>query len=149
VPTYLHEPQFYSMTAYDGMRDAGHHHFEYAITAYDAPFAGSSVVNDAEGYNAGLVAVPGIAKLPQAPQCDSDHVRISALKLAEQGGGLIIRLWEYRGRGGDVSVRLPAGVKDVAKVNMLERQAEPLTMRNGRVSLRVRPWEIATLRAEF
>jgi alpha-mannosidase len=149
VPTYLHEPQFYSMTAYDGMRDAGGHVFEYALTAYDAPFADSSVVNDAEGYNAGLVAVPGTAHLPQAPVCESDHVRISALKCSEQGRGLVIRLWEYRGRGGEIAVRLPDGVKHVAKVNMLERRPQPLTIRNGRVSLRVRPWEIATLRAEF
>jgi len=156
VPTYLHEPQFYSMTAYDGMRDAGDHHFEYAVTAYDSPLRSSSVVNDAEGYNAGVVAVPGTARLPQTPQCDSDHVRISAVKMAEQGGGVIIRLWEYRGRGSDVVVRLPGGVRSVAKVNLLERHGTGilpasglLEMRDGTVRFRMRAWEIATLRAAF
>ncbi|MCY3020796.1 MAG: glycosyl hydrolase-related protein [Planctomycetota bacterium] len=149
VPTYLHEPQFYSMTAYDGMRDAGDHLFHYAITAYDKPFAASDVVNDAEGYNDGLIAAPGVARLPRAPQCLSDHVRISALKMAEQGGGLIIRLWEYRGQGGEVSVRLPDGVQRVSKVNLLERQPQPLDLRGGMVRFAVRPWEIATLLAEL
>ncbi|MGD0093156.1 MAG: glycosyl hydrolase-related protein, partial [Planctomycetota bacterium] len=149
VPTYLHEPQFYSMTAYDGMRDAGYHDFSYAITAYDKPFAESDVVNDAEGYNARLIVQPGVARLPQAPQCLSDHVRISALKMAEQGEGPIVRLWEYRGRGGDAAVRFPETVRSVSKVNLLERQPQPLEVRDGTVRFAVRAWEIATLRAEF
>jgi hypothetical protein len=31
IPTYLHEPYFYSMLDYDGMRDAGDHCFTYAL----------------------------------------------------------------------------------------------------------------------
>ncbi|HEY3324804.1 MAG TPA: glycosyl hydrolase-related protein [Planctomycetota bacterium] len=149
VPTYLHEPNFYSMTAYDGMRDAGNHVFEYAITAYDAPFAESSVVNDSESYNTELIAVEGLAEIPQAPQCESDHVRISALKCAEHNDDLIVRLWEYRGKGGEVSVRLPERAARVSKVNLLERQPEPLEIHAGRVRFAMRPWEIATLRIEI
>jgi len=148
VPTYLHEPSYYSMTDYDGMRDAGGHQFKYALTAYDSPFAESSIVNDAEGYNAGLLTVEGEVKLPEAPRVESDHVRISALKWAEQGEAIIVRLWEYRGRSGVAEVAVPAKIRAAAKVNLLERQAQPLAIENSRVKVPVRGWEIATLRLE-
>jgi alpha-mannosidase len=145
VPTYLHEPEFYTMTDWDGMRDAGKHRFDYAVTAYPGPLPESDVVLDAASYNAGLLAVAGGLNLPEAPQVRSKVARLAALKWAEQGQALILRLHEFRGKGGPVEVRVPSVIKRVARVNLLERQAEPLALEDGRVSLTVRSWEIATL----
>ena len=117
VPTYLHEPEFYSMTAYDGMRDEGQHEFEYAVTAYPQPFAENRIVLDAEGYNAGLLAVPGRANLPLMPAVQSDNVRLAAVKWAEesidsyQANALILRLVEYRGRPGQATISLPGYIR--------------------------------------
>jgi alpha-mannosidase len=155
VPTYLHEPEFYSMTAYDGMRDEGQHDFEYAVTAYHQSFAENRIVLDAEGYNAGLLAVPGRANLPLMPAVQSDNVRLATVKWAEESvdsyqvNALILRLAEYRGRAGQATVSLPGYIRNVAKVNMLERQAESLPVTNGKVQLNIRAWEIATLRLEL
>ncbi|MBE3070293.1 MAG: hypothetical protein IMZ66_08660 [Planctomycetes bacterium] len=148
VPTYLHEPYYYTMTEFDGMRDAGRHHFEYALAAYDVPFAESTVVADAEGYNAGLLVAPGEARLPEGPRVRSDHVRLAAMKRAEKGKALILRLVEFRGRAGEAEVALPWPVRGAAKVNLLEREARPLAVTGGRVRVPVRGWEIATLRVE-
>ncbi|HEY3379430.1 MAG TPA: glycoside hydrolase family 38 C-terminal domain-containing protein [Armatimonadota bacterium] len=145
-PTYLHEPQWYSMTEYDGMRDAGHHQFAYALTAYAVPFAESDIVRDATAYNAGLLAVPGRVALPDAPAVTSDHVRIAALKPAEDGPDMMLRLWEYRGASGVAEVTLPAGVRAVMQVNLLEADMQPLTIHEGRMQLALHPWEITTLR---
>ena len=145
-PVCLHEPKTgYVMTEFDGMRDAGRHHFEYALTAYDCVFAAGPVAQDAETFNAGLPAVPGRVELPAAPVVESDCARLSALKWAEQGDALILRIWEFRGQGGDCSVRLPAGFSKAARVNLLERESETLAIRDGCVALTLRPWEIATL----
>ena len=149
VPTYLHEPQYYTMTEYDGMRDAGDHHFEYAIAAYAEPLAKSEAVADAEGYNAGLIALAGEVRLPKGPEVRSDHVRLAALKWAEQGRALIVRLSEFRGKAGEVEVTAPAGARAAARVNLLERRGRPLAIAGGRVSVQVRGWEIATLRFEM
>jgi len=155
VPTYLHEPEFYSMTAYDGMRDEGQHEFEYAVTAYRQPFVESPVVLDAEGYNAGLLALPGRTNLPLMPILESDNVRLAAVKWAEDctdhylGNALILRLVEYRGRHGQAAINLPGYVHSAAKVNLLERQAEPLPVSNGKINVSLRAWEIATLRLEL
>jgi alpha-mannosidase len=149
MPTYLHEPQFCSMTDYDGMRDAGSHRFEYALTAYDVPFARSSVVGDAESYNAGLLAVSGHAKLPEAPVVSSDCVRVSCIKQAEKDHAMIIRLWEYRGQGGWVRIGVPETVKTVSRVNLLERRAVLVEIENGAVAFEMKPWQIATLRLDI
>jgi alpha-mannosidase len=155
IPTYLHEPEFYSMTAYDGMRDEGQHEFEYAVTAYHQPFAENSIVRDAEGYNAGLLALPGRANLPLMPAVESDNIRMAAIKWAENspdlrlGNALILRLVEYRGSAGQATINLPGYVHSAAKVNLLERQGEPLSISNGKVQLTLRAWEIATLRLEL
>ncbi len=149
IPTYLHEPEFYTMTDWDGMRDAGQHCFAYAVTAYAEPLTESDVVLDAASYNAGLLAVAGAMKLPEIPRIHSAVARLAAIKWAEQGSGLILRLCEFRGKGGPVEITIPSVVKRAAKVNLLERQAKSLAIENGRVSLTMRPWEIATLRLEL
>jgi alpha-mannosidase len=146
VPTYLHEPEFYSMTAYDGMRDEGHHTFDLAVTTYEQNFATSRVAADAEGFNAGLLAVAGQAQLPALPRLQANHVRVGCIKWAEIGNALIVRLVEVRGQPGEAVIELPSGVTSAAKVNLLERQEEPLPVVDGRVRLTLRAWEIATLR---
>ncbi len=149
IPTYLHEPQFYTMTDWDGMRDAGDHHFEYAIAAYAKPFAESKVVLDAESYNTGLVAVAGNVQLPKLPRVHSTCTRIASLKWAELGQAIILRLHEFRGQGGPVKITLPDIISNITRVNLLERQGTPLELKNNCVQLTTRPWEITTLRLEL
>jgi len=146
LPTYLHEPDYYSMTDYDGMRDEGWHTLEYALQAYDKPFADSTVVADAEAYNAGVLVVGGAVHLPAALRVTGENVRLAALKCAEDGNGLILRLVEFRGRGGNVTIQLPDGYRQAARTNLLEREAQPLAITNGAASCTLRPWEIATVR---
>lgn len=146
IPTYLHEPEFYTMTDFDGMRDAGEHDFEFAVSAYQEPFAESRVVPDAESYNGGLLAVTGQVRLAEIPQVHSESVRLAAIKWAEKEEAVILRLCEFRGIGGSVEVDLPDWVKGISQTNLLERQGVPLEIGNCQVQLRLRPWEITTLK---
>jgi hypothetical protein len=146
IPTYLHEPEFYTMTDWDGMRDSGEHDFAYAIRAYACPFADCSVVQDAEAYNIRPVFVDGTLDLPAMPAVQSAVARLAAIKWAEAGDGLILRLVEYRGQGGEAEISLPFAVRQASKVNLLERQAERLEIQRDAVRCYLRPWEIATLK---
>lgn len=146
IPTYLHEPYFYTMTDYDGMRDEGDHDFSFAVSAYPTPFAESPVVLDANAYNAGLLVAPGHAMLPPLPALASSVARISAVKWAEANDGLVLRLVEFRGQGGEVVLKLPFPVKSAEKVNLLERQGESIPLIDQSVSMTLRPWEIATVK---
>jgi alpha-mannosidase len=126
IPTYLHEPEYYTMTEWDGMRDAGEHAFEFAITAYSEAFSKSNVVIDSEGYNAGLVPLAGMLDPVTLPALSSGCCRLSAMKWAEKGRALVLRLVEYRGQGGEARLSLPQGVSGVERTNLLERQGKPL-----------------------
>ncbi len=149
VPTYLHEPQYYTMTAWDGMRDAGSHEFDYAITAYPKPFSESGVVSDAAVYNGGLLGFSGEVDAPPMPTVDSKNVRLSSLKWAEKGRAIILRLVEFRGKEGTARITVPFQARRISLVNLLERRGTALEIRDGRVRFSVRPWEIATLRIDL
>jgi alpha-mannosidase len=146
IPTYLHEPEFYSMTDFDGMRDEGKHAIEFALTAYHCPFHESGIVLDAESYNTAPVVIAGAANLPAMPVFVSDSARISAVKWAEQGNGLVLRVVEFRGQGGESAIRLPDSIHTAEKTNLLERQAQTLPVQHGIVRFDLRPWEIATIK---
>jgi alpha-mannosidase len=146
VPTYLHEPEFYSMTDYDGMRDAGQHIFNLAVSAYNEPFAASSVVQDGLEYNTPLLVVQGEAHLPELPRVTSANVRLAALKWTEDGNGLILRLVEFRGQVGEVEISAPAYVRSACRTNLMERQENPVEFKDGRIKLAAEPWEIVTLK---
>ena len=144
VPTFLHEPNYYSMTEWDGMRDAGRHEFDYSVVAYDKPLTESSVRSDSVDFNTVSIAVSGNVKTPEIPNIKSENVYCSSLKKAEEKDGIIMRLVEYRGKSGEVQISVPAWVREVYKVNLLERQEEKLDIKNGKVVMPVRPFEIST-----
>lgn len=145
-PWCLHEPQYYTMTDYDGMRDAGSHRLEFALASYRGDFARSQVIPDSESYNAGLPAVAGEVTLPALPVIEATNVCLTALKRAECGPGLIVRLFAYRGKAGTVRLALPAHTVAAERVNLMERQPQPLPIDSGSLTLILRPWEIATVR---
>lgn len=146
--TYLNEPESYSMPEYFGMRDAGRHRFQLAVQAYGAPFAESSVQADAAAFSGGLWAFAGEFRLPEAPVLESAHAVISAIKPPETGTGIVLRIVEQQGRGGKAVLRLPAWLSHAAVTDMMEHETQPLRVRQRRVALALRPWQIMTLRLE-
>ena len=78
------------------------------------------------------------------PSVQSDNVRLAAVKWAEdstpqnQVNALILRLVEYRGRAGQAVISLPGYIRNAAKVNLLERQAQPLVVSNRTVQVNLR-----------
>jgi len=146
VPTYLDEPQYYSMTAFEGMRDAGTHEFEYALACYPCPLSASTVTPDAAAYNSGVTAVAGLVDLPSLPLTCSNNIHLEAVKLAEQSANLIVRMSEYRGQQGRIEVHSDPRLPSVTSVNLLERNEELTESAADTTAFELRPWEIMTLK---
>ena len=144
-PTYLHEPEVYSMTDWDGMRDEGEHHLEFALASYQTPFAENSATPDAQAYNAVLPALTREITPPALPVVQSGHVRLAAIKIAEDATGLILRLAEYHGQAAECTVLLPDWVAAAHQTDMMERFADSLPMEDRRLHLTLKPFEIATI----
>jgi len=70
---------------------------------------------------------------------------ITALKLAEDGDHIVLRLYEPHGRGATTTLKLQAEVKEAVEADLLERPLKPLTINNGQLKLTLNPHEIKTI----
>lgn len=144
----------------DAGADVGSHEFTYSLMPHDGDWRAAGVDREAEALNTPLIAYPlnpdeegplGRAWSPIELVCNgSAGVAVSAFKLAEDGKGLVLRLWECRGGRGTLSIRwnLPAG--SVRATDLLERDAdgEGLSHSGGVTTVPLRPFQIVTLRSE-
>ena len=74
------------------------------------------------------------------------NVVLETLKPAEDGRGVILRLYEGHCQRGPVVLDLDATISAVERCGLLEEECEPLPLAGGRVELTLRPYEIVTLR---
>ena len=59
------------------------------------------------------------------------------------GDGIVLRVWEQVGRGGEITVTLPQGMKatEVHPVNLRgERAGNPIPVKDGRFSFELNAW---------
>ena len=141
MPTCLHAAADYTMTAYDGMRDAGKHSFDYALKSYDGCLAESTVHADGIGFNARL-PVTAPQDVLELPQLKSDNAWISAVCLAHNSKDLMVRVAEFRGKGGEFTLSLPAKVKRAHETDLKEDVIETFDQRE--VTGTINPFEIKT-----
>ncbi|NDL59172.1 alpha-mannosidase [Phytoactinopolyspora mesophila] len=134
----------------DPETDQGRHSFRYALV----PAAG---IGDAvrEGYRINLPEhhIGGGREVQPLLAVDNDDVVVEAVKLADDGSGdVVIRL--YESAGGQATARVTAGfqVGSAVPTDLLERPFEEatsgakVTLEGDTVQLRLRPFQIVTLR---
>jgi alpha-mannosidase len=74
---------------------------------------------------------------------------IETVKAAEDGRGVIVRVYENQRVRGPLDLRCAFPVARAWRTNLLEEDQEPLAVENGAVKLHLRPFQILTLRVEF
>jgi alpha-mannosidase len=137
----------------DRISDIGQHHMRYAFFPHAGSWRDAGVVDEAAGFNQPLIArvvsadaaSTGSAAAPARPRVSDSSVRISTLKAARDGSGVVIRLYEAAGRTGDVVVSgLPPTVT-VVETTPIEDVIGPIESDGGELRLRFRPWQVRTL----
>jgi len=82
-------------------------------------------------------------------QIHQPNVLLLALKQAEDGDGLIVRLMEVEGKDSEVMVRLPfLMIKRAYQANLAEENEKVLPSQQHGVVVRVKPFGIMTIRLE-
>ena len=71
---------------------------------------------------------------------------IEAVKVAEVGGALILRLYEAEGARGPLTLSTSLPVHKAWLTDLLEKEIEELPLRDGKVVLNLQPFEIVTLK---
>ncbi len=138
--TYLHEPAYYTMTAYDGMRDAGRHDVRHAIVA--AADLDGGIAEQADAFRADLGPAPGVRTMGPAPAVAG--AELGAVTRTEDGL-LLLRIVERHGRTGTAVITLPAGATRAWSADLGGAGRTPLAVVDGRVALPLDPWRIATV----
>ncbi len=152
--TLLRAPVIPDMTA-----DMGIHKFTYSILPFSGAFAQSRVTEEAYECNVEVTqAASGEAAVPQTSEAaervsffavEGGHVVLETCKPAfDREKGVVLRLYESKGCAGTTVLTVPDNVDHVYACNMLEETAEELTVREGKVTLRFRAFEIKTLMLE-
>ncbi|MGO7546642.1 alpha-mannosidase [Rhizobium leguminosarum] len=129
----------------DPLADEGEQSFTYALMPHEGAWHEGGVLDEAIDLNQPLVSAQfsGLSAGTFAPLAVTGiPVAFSGLKPAEEGDGLILRLYEPAGRRGRLALGLPSGWAASQPLNILEEPME----RKGPAD--IMPFEIRTWKLE-
>jgi alpha-mannosidase len=127
----------------DPLADEGGQRFTYALYPHAGEWHEGRVREEAEDLNQPLLgaSASGVASVSLEPiGIEGVPAALSALKPAEDGDGLILRVYEPSGRRGDLKVTVPGGWRLSESLNILE---EPMDRGSG---ADLRPFELRSWR---
>jgi alpha-mannosidase len=75
---------------------------------------------------------------------------LTALKKTEDSSAILVRLYEWAGKGGDVQIVLPDGATAATLTNLQEQPiGDPLPISAKQVTVPVHPYEIVSVRISY
>ncbi len=135
----------------DPHADEGRHEFTYSLYPHGGDWRDGGTVQAAWELNV-PARVAGSRIGENNPEAKSfvtlEGVPVVAetLKIAEDGNGLILRVYEPNGRRGSVTVQTLLPVAKVVACNLVEEGSDPVKSKNGQFTFEVKPFEIRTFR---
>lgn len=142
-----------SPTHPDPEADQGEHRFTYQLLPHagrwdDATIAGAYALNDPllVTVNTTNVEPTDAERTESFVSVDQPNVVIETVKQANDGNGIVVRLYESQRRRGTVTVRTGFPLHDAAITNLLEENQSDVTMEKRAVTFEITPYQIVTLR---
>src|ERR671933_667184 len=139
----------------DPFADEGEHLFTYSLLPHKGDWTRAGVVQEALALNSPLWAAevrPGQGTLPPESgliATEGVTLALGSLKKAEDGKGLILRLYEPHGARGKSVLRFAREIKRAEATNFLEEKSGTLFAERNTLRTEVRPFEVLTLRLEL
>ncbi len=134
---------------------AGDHHYRMALF----PHAGGWRSSYREGFAfnyplAAFVATEqaesGAQPLPRSAQfvrIEPSNLVVTALKVCEDDGSLVLRFYEAEGLESQARIRFSRSVRQAWRTNLIEEEPRPLPVSSdGALEFFVKPWEIVTVK---
>jgi alpha-mannosidase len=132
--------------------DQEEHYFTYAIYPHAQSWRSAGTVREAAKLNQPAYAVrggvPGAAS--SFASLNKSNVVLETMKLAEDGEGIILRIYECENALTKVHVNLGvAGVTSVQECNLMEESITTVPIAGNGFDLKIKPYEIKSYRVRF
>ncbi|GCF08345.1 alpha-mannosidase [Dictyobacter arantiisoli] len=142
-----------SPTYPDPEADQGEHCFTYSLLPHVGNW-NEETIGAAYALNDPLVVYtpertgssPATQQVPALLAVDTPNVVIETVKRAEDGNGIIVRLYESQRRRGQVTLNAGFELTEAWHTNLLEENGERLQSHGKQVTFSIKPYEIVTLR---
>jgi len=139
-----------SATMPDPVADQGEHRMLYSLLPHSGNWR-NGVPEAAYALNDPVIMRPvsdaaGSQSAAGLVTADSPNAIIETVKCAEDGNGMIVRLYEGEGSRGPVRLNLGFEPAAAYRCNLLESNETELTVDGSLVALTLKPYEIVTLR---
>lgn len=130
--------------------DQGEHRFRYALKVHDGDK--DAVHRAAEDFNLPLRLIAG--QPTSDPRLNhgsllhirTDGIAVEAVKEAEDGSGIVVRLWETTGQHRTARIELASDVTQAALTDLLEQPINPLPIEDHGLQIPFKPFEIISLK---
>jgi alpha-mannosidase len=136
--------------------DREHHHFVYALYPHAGDWKQAMTVRRGYEFNYALKAVQVVPHTGEMPaehsfaSLDADNVVLTAMKKTEDGSGLLLRFYEWAGKGGNVTLTVPKGASSATLTNLMEKpEGGVLPVSGDKVTVPVTPYQIQTVRLNY
>lgn len=140
--TLLRSPLAPDMTADKGLQE-----FTYSFMVWDGAFKDSGLVKEGYELNAPASIAKGSAKDMSLLSVDAPGVVVETVKPAEDGSGdIVVRLYESLRTATGATLSLGFAARKATLVNMLEEAKADLKLKDGKLALEFKPFEIKTIR---
>ncbi|WP_254075388.1 alpha-mannosidase [Paenibacillus tritici] len=136
----------------DHSADQGHHEFTYSLYPHTGDWRSAHTQRQAAALNHTSYAVACDASAGQRPPAgtflpyEGKQVVLDTVKLAEDGSGSILRLYESAGGRETVKIGWPLPHSAIYLSNALEEETELLPDEAGELTLDFHPFEIKTIK---
>ncbi len=140
----------------DPNADRGHHHFSYALYPHAGDWKQAMTVRHGYDFNYHLKAMQVEAHTGSMPAEHSfvgitpEDVVLTAMKKAEDSHALIFHFYEWAGKGGSATLRVPPGATGAMETNLMEKpEGTALPVEGDHVTVHFRPYEIVAVRVDY
>jgi alpha-mannosidase len=139
----------------DPHADEGHHEFTYSLYPHGGGWKDGLTVHRGYELNYKLMSHPvekhqGLLTPEHSfLQAQPENIIVTAIKKAEDENALVVRFYEWAGKDSEVTLQLPPGAQTAVETDLMEKPMGNVVLRDGRVSLHSKPYEIKTIKVQF
>ncbi len=150
-----------SSTMPDPMADFGEHDFKYSLYPHSGSW-NEETQREAYLLNDPIIVyqsdrrpktvdqeVSTVNGLPSMVSVSAPNVIIETVKRAEDGNGIIVRLYESQRQRGPVRIRFGFALDSAWTTNLLEENESALSVDQDSIQSNLKPYQIVTLRVKF